>query len=213
MIMSKKLIAIFSVFILLIMCVSVVFATGDELEILPGIKYDMGDANTDGEVNVKDATAIQKHIAGIAPLNSLQINLSDVNSDDAVNIKDATYIQKVVADLIKPQPTETEGVSYETVSEETSVLDSSVAPFETIIVSTYETTVAPTSLTESVTASESVTDTVTFPAETETVPVESYPSVPSETTTDASGSEPSVPTEKPTRDPNKPIELPFIPAL
>ncbi len=60
----------------------------------------LGDVNGDGVVNVKDATAIQKHIAGLITLSGKELILADYNLDKAVNIKDATTIQKKIAGLI-----------------------------------------------------------------------------------------------------------------
>lgn len=59
-----------------------------------------GDANLDGYINIKDATAIQKVAAGLEELASIQARwCADVNLDGYVNIKDATAIQKYVAGL------------------------------------------------------------------------------------------------------------------
>ena len=57
----------------------------------------IGDSNEDGEVNIKDATMIQKHVACIENLTQMGEILADVNVDGNVNIKDATAIQKYVA--------------------------------------------------------------------------------------------------------------------
>ncbi len=62
--------------------------------------FALGDVNRDGSVNIKDATAIQKHIAGLISLDSEQVSLADFNGDGTVNIKDATQIQKKIAGLI-----------------------------------------------------------------------------------------------------------------
>ncbi len=59
----------------------------------------IGDANGDGKVNVKDATAIQKHIASIAVLSEAGIVLADATGDGKVNVKDATAVQKYVAGI------------------------------------------------------------------------------------------------------------------
>ncbi len=59
-----------------------------------------GDANLDGDVNIKDATLIQKVTAGLETLEFVQARwCADVNLDGYVNIKDATAIQKYVAGL------------------------------------------------------------------------------------------------------------------
>ncbi|MBE6734058.1 MAG: hypothetical protein E7563_01780 [Ruminococcaceae bacterium] len=60
----------------------------------------LGDADKDGEVNIKDATAIQKKIAGLITFDAEQNLLADFNQDTDINIKDATAIQKKIAGLI-----------------------------------------------------------------------------------------------------------------
>ncbi|MBR3972196.1 MAG: dockerin type I repeat-containing protein [Ruminococcus sp.] len=57
----------------------------------------LGDSDDDGKVNVKDATLIQKHVAGY----ELYINLTSADADlsGTVNVKDATAIQKWVAGI------------------------------------------------------------------------------------------------------------------
>ena len=62
--------------------------------------FELGDVNRDGAVNIKDATAIQKKLAGLISLDEEQMFLADFNEDGNVNIKDATQIQKRLAGLI-----------------------------------------------------------------------------------------------------------------
>ena len=50
-------------------------------------------------VNIKDATAIQKHIAILENLTDTGLILADVDVDADVNIKDATAIQKHIAGM------------------------------------------------------------------------------------------------------------------
>ena len=59
----------------------------------------LGDADADGEVNIKDATLIQKYTASLETLSSTALVLADVDSDTDVNIKDATAIQKYIAGM------------------------------------------------------------------------------------------------------------------
>ncbi len=59
----------------------------------------LGDANEDSNVNIKDATAIQKHIAGLTTLTETGAKLADVDASTIVNIKDATAIQKHIAGM------------------------------------------------------------------------------------------------------------------
>ncbi|MBQ8000861.1 MAG: dockerin type I repeat-containing protein [Ruminococcus sp.] len=59
----------------------------------------LGDANLDGEVNIKDATAIQKYTAQLEALTDTGLILADVDASSDVNIKDATAIQKYIAGI------------------------------------------------------------------------------------------------------------------
>lgn len=59
----------------------------------------IGDANGDNRIDVKDVTAIQRHVAEIAYLNKKQRLLADVNNDGVVNIDDATHLQMHLAEF------------------------------------------------------------------------------------------------------------------
>lgn len=68
------------------------------------LKY--GDVNNDTRVNVKDATEIQKSVAGLSSLDSQQTLKADVDADKKVSVKDATAVQKYVAGIITIFPAE-----------------------------------------------------------------------------------------------------------
>ncbi len=61
--------------------------------------YLMGDADSNGKVNVKDATIIQKHAAKLLTLIGDATFCADVNFDGKINVKDATAIQKYLAKI------------------------------------------------------------------------------------------------------------------
>ena len=63
-----------------------------------------GDADQSGKVNVKDATAIQKHVAGLITLSENGVMVADVDGYTGVNVKDATCIQKLIAGIITELP-------------------------------------------------------------------------------------------------------------
>lgn len=60
----------------------------------------LGDVTIDGKVNIRDATAIQKHLAKIKLLSDDALLLADFDQNEKLNIKDATSIQKFIAGLI-----------------------------------------------------------------------------------------------------------------
>jgi len=66
----------------------------------PAVKFDMGDVTLDGKLNIKDVTAIQKHLAKIVYLEGYALDVADYDLNGKLNIKDATTIQKVLAGLI-----------------------------------------------------------------------------------------------------------------
>lgn len=59
----------------------------------------LGDANTDGSVDITDCTLIQKYCADLEELSEYAQLLADANEDGTVDIKDVTVIQKYCADL------------------------------------------------------------------------------------------------------------------
>lgn len=54
----------------------------------------LGDTDDDENINIKDATFIQKHIAGLAQLTERGAVLADIDGNSKINILDATIIQK-----------------------------------------------------------------------------------------------------------------------
>lgn len=66
----------------------------------PEDEFMLGDANMDGKLNIRDATAIQKHIAKVITLDETALKLADFTQDGKLNIKDATNIQKKIAGII-----------------------------------------------------------------------------------------------------------------
>lgn len=63
------------------------------------VYYKIGNVISTDEINIKDATAIQKHLADIAPLSDYDLRLADTNNDKKINIKDSTTVQKYLADI------------------------------------------------------------------------------------------------------------------
>lgn len=66
----------------------------------PSESYMLGDVNLDGEINILDATQLQKMIVGLVESTNESNASADVNGDNSVNIIDATLIQKYCAGLI-----------------------------------------------------------------------------------------------------------------
>ena len=61
--------------------------------------YDIGDVNLDGRIDIRDVTAIQRHIAEVEPLSGPALALADTNGDGFVNIDDATLLQMYLAEF------------------------------------------------------------------------------------------------------------------
>ena len=58
-----------------------------------------GDANGDGKVNVRDVTAIQRHISEYSALTGRSLTCADVDGNGAVDINDATLLQQYLAEF------------------------------------------------------------------------------------------------------------------
>ena len=61
-------------------------------------QYQLGDTNTDGVINIRDVTAIQRYVAEIELLTEEQYALADTNDDGEVDIDDATHLQMYLAE-------------------------------------------------------------------------------------------------------------------
>ncbi|MDO4420138.1 MAG: leucine-rich repeat protein [Ruminococcus sp.] len=109
-----------------------------------GIGELLGDVNYDRKLNIKDATLIQKHLAGLEEIKNNEIDgfmwneeenvptyIGDFNCDRKMNIKDATAIQKHIAGLDR------KNIDY-TVLEISEVISASDTPVNTIVGSRTE---------------------------------------------------------------------------
>ena len=63
----------------------------------------LGDADLSGEVDIADATTIQRHDAHFITLVGTALQLADVDKDDDVTIIDATWIQRWELDMKAPE--------------------------------------------------------------------------------------------------------------
>lgn len=59
----------------------------------------LGDVTLDGQVNITDATEIQKYLAGSVEFSEVRKLNADVNGDGNISIADATTIQKIIAGI------------------------------------------------------------------------------------------------------------------
>lgn len=59
----------------------------------------LGDANGDGAVDVRDVTAIQRHLSEYELLAGIFLEAADVNRDGRVSIEDATDLQEYLAEF------------------------------------------------------------------------------------------------------------------
>lgn len=64
--------------------------------------YQIGDVNLDGELNIRDVTAIQKHLTKSEPLDDEGLAKADADYNKKISIRDATHIQCILAKLYIP---------------------------------------------------------------------------------------------------------------
>lgn len=58
-----------------------------------------GDVDFSNELDITDATSIQKYSINLISFTDKQISVADVNGDGEINILDATAIQKILSDI------------------------------------------------------------------------------------------------------------------
>lgn len=165
---KKHCVAIAAVLVLAVLsvsvCIATVFATGDDLKILPGTNYQPGDANLDEKINIRDATAIQKYLAKLTSFAPFQKELADIDQSGDVNVKDATYIQKLIAGIIKSSGPATEDESLPLRGSSGVTSTTSVVPDRTEEANTTESSEVHTNASQVVTdATKPVTETQTLP--------------------------------------------------
>lgn len=59
----------------------------------------LGDVNTDGKLDITDATCLQLHLAGVVFEENFDLSVADINEDGAVNILDVTEMQLMIASV------------------------------------------------------------------------------------------------------------------
>ncbi|MBQ4568770.1 MAG: CHAP domain-containing protein [Ruminococcus sp.] len=64
----------------------------------------LGDANADRNVNVKDATYIQKYLAELADIPDDMFMICDADTDNVITVKDSTVIRKYIAGIVVNTP-------------------------------------------------------------------------------------------------------------
>lgn len=106
--MYKKVLSLLIVFIMMFSVVSIATASAatEEIQIFAdkndsyGIYVgQFGDSDGNGSINVKDATNVQKYVAGMITLPQSRIAASNVDGNQDVNVRDATAIQKHLAGI------------------------------------------------------------------------------------------------------------------
>lgn len=62
------------------------------------IKNCVADTNLDDSIDIRDITAIQRHLTELEPFNEEQLAVADTNGDGEINIADATHLQMYLAE-------------------------------------------------------------------------------------------------------------------
>ncbi len=104
--------------------------TEEQIAQLAQSSFVYGDTDLDGDVNIIDATYIQRHLAKLTTLTDEQIKRAKVSGGDELNIIDATYIQRKLAKLIDKFPVEE--ISDVTIPTETVKPTETEKPTETV---------------------------------------------------------------------------------
>ncbi len=88
------------ILIISVMMASVcVFGASAESTYTPPEEFIYGDVDMDGEVTVRDATLVQKYVAGLETLSLIQKQSARIN-DEKITVRGATEIQKHIAGIM-----------------------------------------------------------------------------------------------------------------
>lgn len=90
-----KILSSVLVAVIFLTCLSIFGVSAEEVQ---PAEFIYGDVDMDGDVTIKDATLIQKGVAGLVYLTGVQRYLTDPQSSD-VTVKEATTIQKKLAGI------------------------------------------------------------------------------------------------------------------
>ena len=99
--MKKMCVVLLALILAVAFCASAVVSAANSEALLPEVS--LGDANLDGEISIKDASEIQKHVAKLIEFTAHQKVAADLDMNDRVSVSDATYVQKIVACIV-PAP-------------------------------------------------------------------------------------------------------------
>ena len=78
--------------------------TAYSVTVAPATESDiLGDVDMNGEVDIIDATWLQRHIAGFIILSDAALALSDVDGDGEITVMDVSAIQRYTGNLSAPE--------------------------------------------------------------------------------------------------------------
>lgn len=73
------------------------YSNAQKIDIMK-VELQIGDTNLDGNIDIRDVTAIQRHLVELEPFNGEQLAVADTNADGEINIADATHLQMYLAE-------------------------------------------------------------------------------------------------------------------
>lgn len=98
---TVKILSVLLALLTLLSVISVVNTFAAECEDYYLDVYELyGDTDGDSKITVKDATAVQKHLAKLITLERKEMMSADVDANGKVSVSDATDIQKYLANII-----------------------------------------------------------------------------------------------------------------
>ena len=143
--------------------------TTPSTSVVPVVKGILGDADGNDAINIKDATAIQKHLAKLTTLSDEAQFLADVDANEVLNIRDATNIQKWIAKM------PVEYAIGEPVMDEEIIVPVPTTVLVPTTVATEATTVAPPIVVDPTTEATEPTTEATEPTTEATEPTTAEP--------------------------------------
>ena len=98
--MLKTMKKALSLVLVLTMLMSMACISGLSASAATGDQLILGDVNRDGQIDVRDATAVQRFIVHSETFDDVQEYLADVDGRVGIDVRDATQIQRLLAEYI-----------------------------------------------------------------------------------------------------------------
>ncbi|MCH5299493.1 MAG: starch-binding protein, partial [Ruminococcus sp.] len=129
--MLKTMKKALSLVLVLTMLMSMACISGLSASAATGDQLILGDVNRDGQIDVRDATAVQRFIVHSETFDDVQEYLADVDGRVGIDVRDATQIQRYIVHSADPSLKNADGYAVGDIVDPDVIGGGSTKPTET----------------------------------------------------------------------------------